>query len=314
MLKQFRLSNEDRTAVRELLVGIARQYESLNENTFLDRAALIAQQLPVSIREIFYEFKLRESSPVLLITNNPVLAGDVGPTPTAHWRPGEERQLNLPQLMHGLYASLLGETFGFETQQRGRIFNDLITIPGAPDNSSSGGGKVGLHTEDVSPTQPFMPDYLGFLCLRNEQCAITTFSSLENVNIPDKMLRVLFEQRFPFKNCTRRSVLFGDPQRPYLRYSPVDYDQCDSEMAAARQFLSDALQRNLQNVTLSQGDCLYLDNLVAVHGRSPYAAEYGANSRWFSRLFMLRDLRRIRSYTAAPESRVMAKECTLNLS
>lgn len=307
MLNQFRLEDEDRRAVRDLVVEIARHQENLEETAFLDRAALFAQELPIRIREVFYEFKLRETSAVLLITNNPILAQDVGPTPAAHYRRGEERPLNLPQILHGLYANLLGEPFGFETQQRGRIFNDLISIPGAPDNSSSGGGKVGLHTEDVSDTQPFMPDYLGFICLRNEQHSATTFSSLQDINIPDSILRTLFEQSFPYKNGTRRSILFGDPRRPYLRYSSIDYEKCTSEMLVAVRFVSEALQQSRQELTLSQGDCLYLDNYVAVHGRAPFEIEYGANSRWFSRLCILRDLRTLRPFKDSPESRVMLR-------
>jgi hypothetical protein len=307
VLNQFRLRDEDRVVVRDMLLEIARQQENLEEATFLDRAALFAQELPRGIREVFYEFKSREPWPLLLITNNPVFAYDIGPTPTNHWRPGEERPLNLPQLMHGLYATLLGEPFGFETQQRGRLFNDLISVPGALDNSSSGAGKIGLHTEDVSETQPFMPDYLGLMCLRNEKCAVTTFSSLRTTNIPESLLRILFGQLFPFKNSTQRPILFGDPDRPYLRYGVIDYQKCSGEMISAMQFVSNALQRNRDGITLNQGDCLYLDNFVAVHGRAPFEVEYGANGRWFSRLFILRDLRRIRSSRVSPESRVMLK-------
>lgn len=307
MLNQFRLNDEDRKAVRRLLIEVARHQDNLEENAFLDHAVLLAQEIPLRIREVFDEFKRRKTSPILLITNNPILAQDVGPTPASHYSQGEKRPLNLPQLMHGLYASLLGEPFGFETQQNGRIFNDLISIPGALDNSSSGAGKVGLHTEDISHTQPFMPEYLGFLCLRNEQHSVSTYSSLQNISVPDSTLRILFEQSFPYKNGTWRSILFGDPTRPYLRYSPVDTEKCTNEMKAAFEFVSGALQRNQQGITLSQGDCLYLDNYVVVHGRGSFKAEYGANSRWFSRLFTVPDLGMIRSLKDPPGSRLWLK-------
>lgn len=149
MLKQFRLADDDRKKIRELLVDIVRDPKNLEENSFLDRAALIAQELPIRIRETLYEFKLRESSDALLITNNPVSWEDVGRTPSSHWRPGESRPLNLPQIMHGLYSSLLGEPFGFETQQYGRIFNDLIPIPNMQPNSSSGMGILGCTRKTV---------------------------------------------------------------------------------------------------------------------------------------------------------------------
>lgn len=305
MLNHFRLTNDDRTAVRDLLVKVGRDRENLEEGTFLNRAAVLAQELPVRIREVFYEFKLRESSPALLITNNPILPEDVGPTPSAYWRPGEERPLNLPQLLHGFYASLLGEPFGFEIQQNGRIFNDLISLRGALSNSSSGAGKIGLHTEDCS--QPFMPDYLGLMCLRNEQRAATTFSSLHDIDIPENVLLILFNKVFAIPSSSQHSILFGDSKRPYLRYGSVDHQKCDSEMTTSLQFLSNALQRNLKEITLGQGDCLYLDNYLAVHGRAPFQIEYGTNGRWFSRLVMLRDLRKTRSFRAAPETRLMLK-------
>lgn len=306
MLSQFELTDADRIAVRNMLVEIGRHQENLEETAFLDRAALLAQELPIRIREVFYEFKLRETSPGLLITDNPVSPEDVGPTPTAHWRQGEKRPLNLPQLLHGLYSSLLGEPFGFETQQGGRVFNDLISIPGSRDNASSGAGKVGLHTEDCF--QPFMPDYLGFMCLRNEQHAVTTFSFLQNIDIPPSVRCTLSEKYCASTKSNQQAILFGDVERPYLRYGAVDFDpKCDGDKIAAMHFLSDALHRNIQTITLSQGDCLYLDNFVAVHGRAPFEAEYGANGRWFSRLVMVRDLRRTRSFRAAPETRVMLK-------
>jgi L-asparagine oxygenase len=315
VLSQIQLSGKDRNAVRALLLEIGRDPRNCEENTFLERATLFAQDLPVGIRKAFYEFKLRESAVGLLITNNPVLPEDVCPTPGSHWRRGEPRPLILPQLMHGLYSSLLGEPFGFETQQNGRIFNDLIPIRGERDNSSSGAGNIGLHTEDCF--QPFMPDYLGLLCLRNNERAVTTYSSLWQANIPENVSAVLFEHRFvarknapniDAKTCSPKfSVLFGDRKRPYLRYGSANYDECDGGVLSAMRFISNVLERNRQTIELTQGDCLYLDNFFAVHGRAAYQPDYGPEGRWFSRLVVTRDLRKTRSLRASSDARIMLK-------
>jgi L-asparagine oxygenase len=315
MLKQFRLTDDDRVAVRELLVEVVRDPRNLDETSFLERSTLLAQELPIRIRETFYEFKLYESAACLLISNNPVSPQDIGSTPRRHWQFSENRPLNLPQIMHGLYSSLLGEPFGFESQQNGRIFNDLIPIPNQQTNSSSGGGCIGLHTEDSF--QPFMPDYLGLLCLRNEEKAVTTFSSLWQTEIPETARRVLFEKRFLAQRKLtsasvrasevqqRKAILFGDPQKPYLRYGSIEYDKCDSETKSALRFLMHALEENQQTITLSQGECLYLDNFVAVHGRAAYQPLYGPEGRWFCRLVMNRDLRRTRAFRASSNGRIM---------
>jgi L-asparagine oxygenase len=313
VLRTITLAENERIAVRKLLVEIGRDTENLDEKFFLDHAALLACELPYRIREALYEFKLREEYPGLLMVNNPVFAPDVGPTPQSHWRQGQTRTLTLPQLMHGLYASCLGEPFGFETQQDGRLFNDLIPIKGQPPNSSSGTGHVGLHTEDCY--QPFMPDYLGLLCLRNDERAVTLMSSLWHVDIPEQIRQLLFREEFPATAPGRpganappkRAILFGDLEHPYLKFGSIDREACTREMLDAFRFISDALERSQRPVTLSQGDCLYLDNFVAVHGRSAYRCEYGSNGRWFCRLVMARDLRRTRIYRGSPDKRVMLK-------
>jgi hypothetical protein len=304
MLNLFRLADDDHRRVRELAVEIARSEENLEEERFLAQAVPYSHELPRRIREVFYEFKMRESAPALLIVNNPVGPDDVGPTPRSQWRPGERRPLKIPQLIQGLYGALLGETFGFVTQQNGRIFNDLITRPGAAGNSSSGVGEIGLHTEDASDTQPYMPDYLSFMCLRNGHGAGTTLSSIEQSRLPEDVRVALLETPFYFKYGGQRTVLFGDPQRPYLRFGAIDPPKCSPDMLVAFRLLSDMLERNKQCITLATGDCLFLDNLNAVHGRAPFDGVCGPDSRWFSRIFVLRDLRRIRPFTTGPEGRI----------
>ena len=87
-----------------------------------------------------------------------------------------------------------------------------------------------------------MPDYLGFLCLRNEQHAVTTISSLCGTEVPEAIRCVLCEERFVNLNAsavpTRRAILFGDPLRPYLRYGAMDFGKTDRDAVAAMQFVS----------------------------------------------------------------------------
>src|SRR5271163_2685484 len=111
MIETYALSDADRAAVRTLLLEIARDMRNLEEQAFLEQAVLFAQELPLGIRRAFHRFKLYEAAPCLLVTNNPVEHEDVGPTPRSHASPGARRPLILPQLLHGLYASLLGEPF-----------------------------------------------------------------------------------------------------------------------------------------------------------------------------------------------------------
>jgi L-asparagine oxygenase len=300
MIETYSLSEAEKAEVRELLLEITSDDRNLDEHIFLDQALLFAQELPRGLRQILHRFKLHEPVPCLLITNNPILSSDIGPTPSGH----ANRPLGLPQLLHGLYASLLGEPFGFETQQFGRIFNDLISIEGQPGNSSSGCGKIGLHTEDC--VKLFMPDYLGLLCLRNKRGARTLISSIFGREIPTEIRDILMSPIFPeVGGRTKRALLFGSPLRPYLRYGSVDSARCEPDGLRALRYLSETLEAERKAIALTPGDCLYIDNFYGVHGRDPFAPLYGPEARWFCRLVMTRDLRRTRPMRAAPGSRVM---------
>jgi L-asparagine oxygenase len=314
MLRTVRLSADEQSAIAALLADIQSDPRNREETLFLRHATILAHELPKRIRELFYDFKLCESTIGLLVTGNPI-APDVGPTPRKHWRKGEPRPLNSLQMLHGLYVSLLGEPFGFETQQHGRIFNDLIPVREAQDNSSSGGGNIGLHTEDCFDA--FMPDYLGLMCLRNQERAVSVLSTLTGKDLPGPVMDLLFEDRFPVTPVSgdgrcdappkTSAILFGDPKRPYMRINPgrIDLARCDPPMITSLRCIMRVLAENRKTVVLAQGDAIYLDNFAAVHGREPYQPSYGGDGRWFSRLIVARDLRKTRVLRDAADSRVV---------
>lgn len=304
MIETYTLSPAERARVRDILGRIGQEAENRDEHAFLDKAPLLAQELPVEIQRAFLDFRLGETTPCLLITGNPIDPDDVGPTPTTHWRPGMHRPLNLAQHLHGLYACLLGDPFGFSSQQSGRVFNDLITLPDQPGNASSGSGKIGLHTEDC--VKPFMPDYLGLACLRNETGAQSLISSIRGRTLPEEIRDILFEPIFPqLGGGTRRALLFGAREQPYLRYGSIDAARCDERAQRALRHLTALLSEEQRSVTLLGGDFLYIDNFQAVHGRAPFEPRFGAHARWFSRIIVTRDMRRTREMRSAPDGRVV---------
>lgn len=309
MVKTIALDREAGDAVRRQVTHVATLTKQ-EEQALLARAAVDAQELPRQIREAVYEFKHRETDQALLITNNPIYPGDIEPTPRDLPTPTRPRVLTLGHILHVLYGCLLGEPYGFETAQYGRSIQDLIPINGADGNSVLGHGDVGLHTEDFS--RPFIPDYVGFGCLRNDERAITVLSSVAGVEFPGEIRDTLMHNRFtpvsggygPAEIAEPQHLLFGDPQRPYLRYRIMNTVNMTEPMATAAAFLARALDANRTQVCLSQGDSLFVDNYTAVHGRQHYDPR-DSDGRWFCRLLIARDLRRTREYRSEPASRTV---------
>jgi alpha-ketoglutarate-dependent taurine dioxygenase len=104
----------------------------------------------------------------------------------------------------------------------------------------------------------------------------------------------------------KASVLFGDPESPYVRFDPYCMDQPeDEETRSAMDYLIRAIDENLRGVALLPGECLFIDNYRAVHGRSSSKARFDGTDRWLKRINIARDLRNSRAVRNAPASRVI---------
>jgi hypothetical protein len=67
--------------------------------------------------------------------------------------------------------------------------------------------------------------------------------------------------------------LFGDPKSPYIRFDPYCMDRPETEEArSAMDSLIRAIDENLTGVALQPGECLFIDNYKAVHGRNFFPA------------------------------------------
>jgi hypothetical protein len=131
---------------------------------------------------------------------------------------------------------------------------------------------------------------------------------------PDQ-IEILFEARFVFRpdpshptdsEREKAPVLFGDPGSPYVRFDPYCMDRPETEEAqSAMDYLIKAIEENLSSVALLPGECLFIDNYKAVHGRSSFMVRFDGTDRWLKRINIARDLRRSRGVRKAPASRVI---------
>jgi Fe(II)/alpha-ketoglutarate-dependent arginine beta-hydroxylase len=237
-----------------------------------------------------------------------------------------------------LLGALLGEAIGWATQQSGYLIHDICPIPGHEGEQLGSGSEQLLwwHTEDAF--HPLRGDYIGLMCLRNPDGVATTFANLERLELADEDLDRLFEPHYtirPDKSHLAKNrsgnetidallerssrkieqmqarpekipLLNGDRSSPYIRIDPYFMDAvADPRAQAALDHLIAAIERNLEDVRLAQGDVCFIDNFKAVHGRRPFKARYDGNDRWMKRLNITRDLRRSRDVRTSAEARVI---------
>jgi L-asparagine oxygenase len=61
----------------------------------------------------------------------------------------------------------------------------------------------------------------------------------------------------------------------------------------------------MKDVSLRPGDCVFVDNFRAVHGRKSFRPRYDGSDRWLKRLNITRNLRGSRAWRRAADDRII---------
>jgi Fe(II)/alpha-ketoglutarate-dependent arginine beta-hydroxylase len=342
-IRQLSLTEQERKNTSSLLHQLATTYSSAEDPDFLERVPLLSHRLPERVCEILNDFKYREEgSGVALISGNRVDDLEIGPTPLVPMRREDSKRTQREQMLLVLYASLLGDVFGWATQQAGHLVHDVFPAK-EHENDQIGFGSKEIQTWHVEDAfHPFRGDYVGLLCLRNPCRARTMVASIADIKLDDHVVELLFESRYTIRpdeshlsknrrvasipdtdikeldkaygviermssNPPKVPVFFGDRKTPYLRLDPYFMDPLtnDSDACLALNKLIQEIDSNITDLVLEAGDCLFLDNYRVVHGRRSFIAKYDGTDRWLKRVNITRDLRRSREARLSSRSRVI---------
>lgn len=312
-------TNKEKREIRALLDEITQNPSMEDQFYFLDKATIYAQELPRRIREELYLFKRREDTAVLLISENPVLKNGAGPSPSHHIETEPGYRLNDAKLLHGLYGSLLGEGVGFTSQRGGSVYNNIVPFKeysAIPNSSGGSNHDFGFHVEDAF--HPERAEYLGLVCMRNDEGAATTISSIDGIELTDEERQTLFEPRFkiahnPIHSTSdivdeaRQAILFGHPDSPYVKINAARMNILDYQ-GVERTALEKVLrhfEENRVSVVLKATDCIFVDNYRCVHARDSFDAFYGDRARWLARVVFASSLRKSRSMRNSVSTRAI---------
>lgn len=347
MISQLALNNREIQSIEALLDDLEKQFSNPEDPVFLLEAAVFAHDLPLNVRKFINEFRLTESADAVacIISGYPVDNQRIGTTPIDRGLRSDIPQTLREQLLLVLVASLLGDLVGWSTQQAGRLMHDILPVKNQEYDQmgSSSAGELMLHTEDAF--HPHRCDYMGIMCLRNQERALTSLASTQAISqLTERQIKKLFEpccvirpdaSQFEKQKTVRInhsgeqdsqewfrcsadkihkmnnapdpvSVLFGDLKSPYMRIDCDAYlEALDDEADDAIRALQRALESTIVNLEFAAGKFCFIDNYRAVHGRSAFKARYDGTDRWLKRVNITRDIRKSRNIRKSSTSRVM---------
>jgi enduracididine beta-hydroxylase len=309
---------------------------------YLRTVTLQSRRLPERLLEFLLATRSREGAATFVVSGFAVDDNSIGPTPPGWGRQPDPSSTRAETAWLELCGSVLGDLFGWATQQDGAIVHDIAPARGDERSqvSSSSSELLWWHTEEAF--HPLRCDYLGLMCLRNHEQVATTFASVNSIELAPEIRRVLFGKRFVIrpddshltgehdrplpagkegellraarkridrmnKNPQRVALLHGDFDAPYLSVDPfyMEVPADDTQARQAYQVLCGTLERQVKDIPLSPGEILFIDNYRAVHGRRPFPARYDGTDRWLKRVNITRDLRKSRAYRVTADSRVI---------
>lgn len=314
------LNRDEMSRAREDVVYLALVVDPEDEEDLV-RIAHLNTDLPDKLRSFLSEFRLRESNGVCIVSGYEVRDVNIGPTPT-HWRASDRRLTRAEELYLHLCGSMLGDAFAWSHQRDGLICQDLVPVESDRQSMLGTGSEIDLvwHTEDAR--YDARGDYIGLMCLRNPDEVPTTFCDVATIKdqLGPKDIEELMKEQYIFKadpshpadkEQVVRSVLFGDPGDPYIRFDPysmvepVAQDGYSVAAIDAYHRLAELISDNMTGYALKPGEILFVDNYRVVHGRSAYSPRFDGTDRWLKRINLTRDLRKSRSMRARPEGRVI---------
>jgi len=340
-MNQLTLTNQEISSINETLVELSYRYPSAGDPEFLRCAGVFAHNLPGRVRTFLNDFRSLElPSGIGLISGYPIDDWKIGRTPK-HWKCSHDALRTVEEeMLLILFGSLLGEPLGWATQQDGHVIHDVLPIKGHEHEQlgSSSQELLTWHVEDAF--HPYRCDYLGMMCLRNNQRVATNVASIDAIALSPEEVEILFQPRFNIhpdeshlkKNKSdqqtsgddqlekayekidrmktepeKLAVLFGDRRSPYVRLDPYFMQRLenDEEGQAALDSLIEKLDGKLHDLILQAGDFVFLDNYRVVHGRKPFVANYDGTDRWLKRINLTRDLRKSRASRLTADSRII---------
>jgi L-asparagine oxygenase len=286
------------------------------------QARRAARRMPDRLCELLADFAGKGTdSGTMLLDGLPV--EDPPPTPPdnrSHL--GEHTALARVQAIvnHGC-----GEMLAYEAEGRGRLYQDMVPNRALAQSQTSLGSRVELelHTEQAFST--LKPDVLSLACLRGHPDARTyvlpAHALLAQLNpFERKLLRQPLwmtgvdgsfrHEGHEFIEGDERGplpIVAGAPDDPTIVFDQDLMRGLTDEAQSMIARITEIYHDHRRSHTLTPGQILLVDNVRAVHGRSPFTPSFDGSDRFIVRSFAVRDLVRTR-YARPGNGRIVAAE------
>ena len=333
---EYQLSNDDIDLVESIVYNLMSEFENEKSPGLFARISEFSEKLSVPFKNAFCSLTTKDTQLTLLLSGLKVLDEHLEPTPVRTEYTNEI--LAKKESFTFLFLSeLLGDVFGWATQQSGKYVHDIYPLKGHENEQVSSGSEqtITLHTEDAF--HPCRADYIGLMCLRNTDQIPTHLAVPDIASIRKEYLDVLFQNNYvihpdnshlpEFNNHeeelteeliearqhvsemlqqgTRFSPFFGDRENPSMQLDRYFVDEPVGIYLDALDELCGNLHNNIQKIVLKPGQIIFFKNHKLLHGRQKFHARFDGKDRWLKRINITSDISKNIVFQTKCEQRVI---------
>ncbi|MFI5009933.1 MAG: oxygenase [Solirubrobacterales bacterium] len=310
---------------RERLLALADELTvspSESPELFCRQAHRAARRAPDRLVELLADFAAKgTASGTMLLDRLPVEEPPPTPPDNRHHL-GEGTRLARVQ---AIVNHICGDMLAYAAEGYGRLYQDMVPNRALAQSQTSLGSRVELELHTEQAFSRLRPDVLSLACLRGHPDAHTyvlpAHALLAQMNVFErKLLRQplwmtgvdgSFRQNgHEFIEGDERgplAIVEGDEEDPTIVFDQDLMRGLTDEAHALIARVVDVYRAERRSVVLASGQILLVDNVRAVHGRSPFTPSFDGRDRFIIRSFAVRDLVRTR-YARPRNGRTIAAE------
>jgi L-asparagine oxygenase len=280
---------------------------SLQTDLFCSLVKEHSLNIPERLKDLLVQFsKKGTKTGFLLIKTIPIDNNSIPPTPfkTETNKIGENTVLARIQ---SLIISFIANLISYEAESNGHLFQDIFPVKGMEKQQTSVGSSTELEIHTEQAFSKLKPDILCLSCLRSNPEAKTHILPVSSIteNMDHNELQLLnqplwktgVDLSFKLNNIEfidgdirgPMSILSGSIDDPILTF---DQDLMFGITEQSKPFIKkivDIYYNKRISHVLQPGEIILIDNLRAVHGRSPFLPNYDGNDRFIVRCFGVYD-------------------------
>jgi L-asparagine oxygenase len=306
-IQEIALSKQISENLQRSLISAPSPYTE-REAHLLYAFSHVVSALPMDILGQLHNFRNHLHAPSMLHIRNLPIDPILPETPIDGGRTKNKTTFVSEACLSGL-AQLVGVPFGFTGEKQGELIHTISPVKGKEKAISNEGSLTtfSFHTENAYFN--FRPTFIGLYCLRSdhEQRAATTvvdvrsvlpYLSSENIHwlqLPEYSVRapLSFERAHGDVLWSAwRPILSGPIHCPELLIRLPDMKVRSPKANKAFAHFVEALDSHkvISNIFLEPGDLLFINNRMAVHGRSFFVPRWDGQDRWLQRMYVRADL------------------------